>query len=164
MACCLKALGSFKTLVSTHPTTQCHSPDDHHCDHLTGILGQLLDTEERDPSTQWPAVQTLVQNSCCCIPETTGSSMTSCRLSAGCTAQLILKNFSHFVSAFPFPFNLHVLYFSVDSLLILPFLYNAKFPLFIHKFNFLMSYIYDWQTLSPSFFIGVAPFIPRPSA
>jgi len=49
----MKALGSFKTLVSTHPTTQCDSPDDHHCDHLTGILGQLLDTEEGDPPTQW---------------------------------------------------------------------------------------------------------------
>jgi len=52
----MKALGSFKTLVITHPTTQCHSPDDHHCDHLTGILRQLLDTEEGDPPIEWQSI------------------------------------------------------------------------------------------------------------
>ena len=160
----MKALGPFQTSVSTHPTTQCHSPDDHRCDNLTGVLRQLLDAEESEPPTQCPAVQTLVPNYCC-IPRIAGSSVTSYRLSAGCTVQLIRKTFpSILLSAFPFPFNLPVLYFSVDSLFVLPFLHKTRFPLFIQKFNYLVSNVYGWQIFGPSFFMGVALFIPRPSA
>jgi len=36
--------------------TQCHSPDYHHCGHLTGALRQLLDTDEEDPPTKWQSI------------------------------------------------------------------------------------------------------------
>jgi len=42
---------SFETSVSTHPKLQRHSPDNHHCNHRTGALQHLLDTEEEDPPT-----------------------------------------------------------------------------------------------------------------
>jgi hypothetical protein len=31
-------------------------PDEHHCDHFTGVLQQLLNSEEEDPLTQWQSI------------------------------------------------------------------------------------------------------------
>jgi len=31
-------------------------PDEHHCDHFTGVLRQLLNSEEEDPPTQWQSI------------------------------------------------------------------------------------------------------------
>ena len=71
LSCCTTALACFDTSVTTHPKIQRHSPDDHHCDHRTGALQKLLDTEEEDPPTpgcNWPTTKaTLVNNYLKCV-------------------------------------------------------------------------------------------------